>query len=245
MQTFLNDIGYEGLTDIEVIILDYFKENVKSLTYSSLSDICDRIFVSNASIIRFCQKIGFRGYNDFKYRLKMEFSRATFSNDLWTIIPRNTEVLKDFADSLKEEDMETICNYILTHKSIYIYGKNMSSIPARYLHSMLSTMDIRCIYINLHEFLVSLTSGIPEDSVLFLFTNYGKKESYGDVIKQCKSHNTKIVWMSSKEVDRSLIKKGDIYICAKEDNLEGSTLMTKMTSLLFVQFIIEMLINKR
>ena len=245
MKTFLNNISYENLTDTESVILDYFKENVKKVIYSSLSEICDELYVSNASIIRFCQKIGFRGYNDFKFKLKTDLSRSTFSSDFWTIIPQNTEVLKDFADSLNENQMNQICDYILTNKSIYIYGQNMSSFPAKYLYSMLLTMDIRCILINWHEFLISLSSTMPENSILILFTNYGDKKSYSSVIEQCRKRNIKIIWISSKEIDFSLVQEDDIYICANEVTISTNALMTKMTSLLFVQIIIEMLMQKR
>ncbi|WP_161841609.1 MurR/RpiR family transcriptional regulator [Candidatus Enterococcus huntleyi] len=55
-----------NLTKLEKTIAEYFIENETTLRNESARSIADKLYVAPSTIIRFCQKIGFRGYNDFR-----------------------------------------------------------------------------------------------------------------------------------------------------------------------------------
>lgn len=241
MKSFLNTVDVNNLTSSEQIIYQYFKDNLHSIIYLSLSDICKELYVSNATVIRFCQKIGFKGFNELKFQLKNELNLTNKSTNAWDTIPHRASILKDFIDDINDKIIEQICSEIKNHKSIYIYGRNISSLPAKYLQSMLNTMDIPCIYIDWIDFLSALSKSFPDNAVLFIFTNYGDKSIYAPIVKQCHERHVKIIWISSTDLDSSLLNSNDIYISTHEVELESPPLLTKLTSFLLVQFIIEYL----
>lgn len=241
MKSFLNTVDVNNLTSSEQIIYQYFKDNLHSIIYLSLSDICKELYVSNATVIRFCQKIGFKGFNELKFQLKNELNLTNKSTNAWDTIPHRASILKDFIDDINDKIIEQICSEIKNHKSIYIYGRNMSSLPAKYLQSMLNTMDIPCIYIDWIDFLSALSKSFPDNAVLFIFTNYGDKSIYAPIVKQCHERHVKIIGISSTDLDPSLLNSNDIYISTHEVELESPPLLTKLTSFLLVQFIIEYL----
>ena len=241
MKSFLGTVDVNILTSSEQIIYQYFKDNLHSIIYLSLSDICKELYVSNATVIRFCQKIGFKGFNELKFQLKNELNLTNKSTNAWDTIPHRASILKDFIDDINDKIIEQICSEIKNHKSIYIYGRNMSSLPAKYLQSMLNTMDIPCIYIDWIDFLSALSKSFPDNAVLFIFTNYGDKSIYAPIVKQCHERHVKIIWISSTDLDPSLLNSNDIYISTHEVELESPPLLTKLTSFLLVQFIIEYL----
>lgn len=241
MKSFLNTVDVNNLTSSEQIIYQYFKDNLHSIIYLSLSDICKELYVSNATVIRFCQKIGFKGFNELKFQLKNELNLTNKPTNAWDTIPHRASILKDFIDDINDKIIEQICSEIKNHKSIYIYGRNMSSLPAKYLQSMLNTIDIPCIYIDWIDFLSALSKSFPDNAVLFIFTNYGDKSIYAPIVKQCHERHVKIIWISSTDLDSSLLNSNDIYISTHEVELESPPLLTKLTSFLLVQFIIEYL----
>lgn len=53
----LHQIDTTDFSENELLILEYFIAHEKSLPYMSLNDICKDLFISNATIVRFCQKI--------------------------------------------------------------------------------------------------------------------------------------------------------------------------------------------
>ena len=54
------------LSESELIIAQYLMENYRDFQNLSTRELAKRTFTSSAAIIRFCQKLGFKGYTDFK-----------------------------------------------------------------------------------------------------------------------------------------------------------------------------------
>lgn len=241
MKTFLNQIDSSNFSENDKLILDYFIQNKNQLPYLSLSDICKDLYLSNATIVRFCQKLGFKGFNELKFTLRNELhSSLDFSNS-WQILQRRTAVYKDFIDNIDSAKIKDICSQILESDSLYIYGRNMSSLPAKYLYSMLNSMDIPCIYIDWIDFLRALSKSLPENATLIIFTNYGERSVYQNIINSCHQSHTHIIWISSSEIDPFMLMPSDTYIWTQELPLEHVHLRTKMTSFLVVQIIVESL----
>ena len=64
------------LTDTELEILEYFEKNIHRRMFSSLNQVSGELYTSNATIVRFCKKLGLRGYNEFKYQVRRELEEA-------------------------------------------------------------------------------------------------------------------------------------------------------------------------
>ena len=58
----------------EVILADYIRNHPQELINQSVSDFADLTYVSKSSVVRFCQKLGFKGYADFKIQLATEMN---------------------------------------------------------------------------------------------------------------------------------------------------------------------------
>lgn len=62
----------EILSSTEIIVADYLIENYRDLPNLSTRELAKRTFTSSAAIVRFCQKLGFEGYTDFKLSFMAE-----------------------------------------------------------------------------------------------------------------------------------------------------------------------------
>lgn len=117
MKSFLDTVDVNILTSSEQIIYQYFKDHLNNIVYLSLSDICKELYVSNATVIRFCQKLGFKGFNELKFQLKNELNLTNKSTNAWDTIPHRTSILKDFIDNIDDKIIEQICSEIKNHKA--------------------------------------------------------------------------------------------------------------------------------
>lgn len=239
MKTFLNSINKKNLTSSEVQILEYLQNNIDSIHYMSLNDLCKVLYVSNATIVRFCQKIGLNGFNELKFKLKTDLNSTSALSDPLHVLSQQTATLKDFIQSIDNNTVEEIIQLIQSKESIYIYGRGISSLPAKYLYSMLNSMDIPCIFIDWIDSFKALSESITNNSLLFIFTNIGEKNIYKDIIQQYHTRSTKIIWISSTDVDESLIYSNDIYIHTREE-----TFQNKMNTFAFVQILTDYIRTK-
>lgn len=65
----LEKAHFAPLTEMEQNILTYFENNLSSAVYMNLITVTE-LYTSNATIVRFCKKLGLNGFNEFKYQLK-------------------------------------------------------------------------------------------------------------------------------------------------------------------------------
>jgi len=57
---------YSSLPPSEKKVADYVLENPENIIYLSVSELADKVNVSDSTIIRFCKNVGFKGYQEFK-----------------------------------------------------------------------------------------------------------------------------------------------------------------------------------
>ena len=68
----LDQLKNRKYTETEQEVIDYLLDHLDELDDLSISDLTKRSYSSNATIIRLCQKNGYRGYKDFKVDLLKE-----------------------------------------------------------------------------------------------------------------------------------------------------------------------------
>lgn len=67
--------------DLDMKIYDYIIANSIEVTYMSIRELAKEIPTSTASIIRFCKKMGYDGFNDFKYAFRLSMKKdITYRN---------------------------------------------------------------------------------------------------------------------------------------------------------------------
>lgn len=60
---------YGNMTSVERNIADYVRSNLKDIPYLSIKELSSLCGASEASVLRFCKTIGFKGYRDFTISL--------------------------------------------------------------------------------------------------------------------------------------------------------------------------------
>ncbi len=72
--------GKKKLTDSEKQIADFIENNPRIVVNLSLEELSEKCYVSQASIIRLCKKLGTKGFADFKIKLASELSSFVLQN---------------------------------------------------------------------------------------------------------------------------------------------------------------------
>ena len=97
------------LTASEQLLLDYIIEDPKRCIHQNLKEICEQLYISNATIVRFCQKIGFCGFNEFKFELRSQLE--SHREDLLpgdAIFDAQLSMFKDYIRSVPFDQLEQI-----------------------------------------------------------------------------------------------------------------------------------------
>ncbi|MBS5983912.1 MAG: MurR/RpiR family transcriptional regulator [Clostridium butyricum] len=68
-------------TRLELEIIEYITENFKKILHMTADELGAVTYTSTSSIIRLCQKLGFKGYKEFKVQLAIEINSFNLSEE--------------------------------------------------------------------------------------------------------------------------------------------------------------------
>ncbi|MDO5551271.1 MAG: MurR/RpiR family transcriptional regulator, partial [Lachnospiraceae bacterium] len=72
----LDDAIIKSLTNNELNILKYVYAHTDDILNMSIHELAKQVSYSSATILRFCKKLGYSGYAEFKYELYKETKRS-------------------------------------------------------------------------------------------------------------------------------------------------------------------------
>lgn len=235
------------LTESETEILSYFENHLPHSVYMNLSSLCAELYTSNATIVRFCQKLGLKGYNEFKYQVRNELEQLhapSFSGS--GLIAHSIALFKDNIEAIDVTKLEAITGLLTSDRPIYIYGSNLSSLAAKYLQTILNTLDYPSILIEWQRLLSGLAYGISSDAVLFIITAHGDAERYLPVFLRAKEQDAVTILLTCEE-NSPLIPLSTIYICTNDINEEYHhvDINPRLGIFTIVQLLIELIAQKK
>ncbi|MGN0372401.1 MAG: MurR/RpiR family transcriptional regulator [Enterocloster sp.] len=209
-----------ALTDTEEEILTYFEAHLPSAIHTGLNELSAELYTSNATIVRFCQKLGLRGFNEFKYQVRNELKEQK-SPDLSAddMISHSLALFKDNMDAIDTEKLEQIANLLTGDAPVYIYGSYLSSLAARYLQTVMNTLDYPSILIEWQRLLNGLIYEITAGSILLIITAHGDADRYLPVFQRARERNAVTILLTCEE-DSPLIPYSTIWMCTNDKNEE-------------------------
>ncbi len=139
---------YSAFTQIEKGIADFFIANTEDIDFSSKA-ISAKLFVSEASLSRFAQKCGFKGYREFIYQYKQGLNNVKTVDSTSGMLVLNTyqELLNKTYSLLDKSQLDRIVGYLIEAKRIFACGKGSSGFVASEMESrfMRTGLDIDSI----------------------------------------------------------------------------------------------------
>jgi DNA-binding MurR/RpiR family transcriptional regulator len=175
------------------LIAKYVLENYDKAAYMTASKLGSIVNVSESTVVRFADELGFSGYPEFQHSLQeivrtklTSFQRIEVTNNLigdgdilTKVMSSEIEKIRHTLDELDREAFDVAVDKIISAKNIYILGVRSSSYLAGFLN-----YNLRMIFDNVRH--VQTTSGaemfeqimsIGKDDVMIAisFPRYSKR----------------------------------------------------------------------
>lgn len=132
---------YNSFTKKEKKIADYVLNN-SNVIYMSITELAEACDVGETTIIRFCRKLGTKGYQEFKLVLAREMVSPEEDvhqnigplDDLESIIKKTTQAnisaIEDTVKVVSSDELDKAINAILNADKVDIYGVGASAFTA-------------------------------------------------------------------------------------------------------------------
>ena len=182
----------DQMSAIERRIADFVLDNAQLLRDYSSQQLANALGISQSSVVKFCQKLGFKGYPDLKYSVGEAIARADNGDDtrdsgappapppdagmeLWL---RKSQAEEETRSINPPELLEAVVAALLGASAggkVFIIGLGEDDIPARAIALRLSLLGILTVHnFDTAHMTASVSAAGPGD-VLLVFSEHGKQ----------------------------------------------------------------------
>lgn len=195
-------VNITNFTESDFRILEFIKQQGIEITKMKLKEVSSQLFLSDVVVVRFCQKIGLSGFNELKYAIKYEkHIKEREELRLRQHVDRQIISLRSFLDDSEFESIKPVISLIESKSPLYIYGRSLSAIPARYLQTVLTTLNRRCTLIEDLHLLNGLSCTMDEGSILIIFSAKADINHYLEPLSNSKERGIVTVLVTANNPD--------------------------------------------
>lgn len=149
---------YNSFSKTEKKVADYLLENYSKVIYMSVTEFAENCDVGETTIIRFCRKIGLKGYQEFKLILAREMvnpedevhENVNAYDHIDDIIKKitfvNKQAIEDTTKLLSHAQLENAVKAIINASKVDIYGVGASAFTAGDAKYKFMRIGINCEY---------------------------------------------------------------------------------------------------
>lgn len=169
----LNLLSRNNFSKSEYKIVEYIEANPNKIEALTINQLALEVNTSVATVLRFCQKLGYSGFKEFKFAFAKEFtepSKGSYYQNLGKTI--------SLLPNTSQKEINTFIK-ALTNKSInLILGVYYSGIPAQFLSNGLIDLGYKSICATSTTTGEHLLNIANKDSTIVVFSINGLFEKY-------------------------------------------------------------------
>ncbi|RAP77728.1 MurR/RpiR family transcriptional regulator [Paenibacillus montanisoli] len=248
---------YSSFTRAEQKVADAVREDPEAAVLSTVTDLSEKSGVGDTSVIRFCRKLGFRGYHEFKLSLAQDLVYSpVHSNDAIEngddfmsvarkITQHHTRYLQDTLELIDESDLTRSVDQLTSGKKIYIFGVGNSGITALDAHHRFIRIGLSAEVQTESHMIAMYGSLIGADSVVLGISTSGSTKDLVDPIKQAKRNGATIICLTS-HLKSPITRHADtvLLVPAIESPFEGGALSTKITQIHLMEILTNLIMMR-
>ncbi len=258
----LDTIGalYDSMTKTEKIIANMLLASPMLFSDSSLADIAKRLNVGEATFIRFCRTLGFKGFSDFKLALSIEL--ATNNKPQSDLLDSHIQledsletISKKLANSLQKVVAETmnlidynqlalVVEAIRNADRLFLFGMGSSGITAIDAKNKFMRIGIQVdASANNHFMYMQASLARPTDVVIGI-SHSGYSQEIIETLRIAKSNNATTVAITHN-MRTPLTSVADYVLTNgnRQEALQGDSIGTKIAQLFVLDLIYAALVQ--
>ncbi len=139
------ELAKEHCTKSERKILEQLESiSSQELIGYSITEIAEKVEVGEATFLRFCRKLGYKGFQHFKLALSMEMEAGANENMsmIGSLAQKMTDSIHIAQNEIEEEVLKEISQRILGARRLCVFGIGHSSLTAQLLKLRLIKLGI-------------------------------------------------------------------------------------------------------
>lgn len=252
---------YASLTKTEKKIADELLAKPDVVQQSSLAQLAEYFAVGEATLVRFCRTLGFKGFSDFKlaYSIEMATGSATpdevmleaeiSPNDNSRLIAQKlqtslTQVIGETIGLLDFQQLEAVVAAILKAKRVFLFGVGSSGITAEEAKNKLMRIGVPVDASGNNHFMYMQAALLNQTSVAIGISHSGYSQETANALQIAKEAGATTVAITHSM--RSPVTEYADFVLVngnKQGRLQGDSIGTKIAQLFILDLIYALLVQ--
>jgi DNA-binding MurR/RpiR family transcriptional regulator len=235
---------YKAMTKSEQKVADYVMNHTEEAVYLTVTDLAEKVSVGETTVLRFCRKLNYKGYQDFKLAVAQSQVASTEKLDreisdsdplgvvAAKITQQNTKTLTNTLELFQGEVLQKAIDLLSAAKSISFFGIGSSGFTAQDAEHRFMRMGFNVSYSADSHVMAMKASLVKEGDVVIGISTSGSTKDVVDTMRIAKDKEAKVVCITNH--GRSPITKyADVILLAasKESPLQGGAFSSKIAQL--------------
>lgn len=252
----------ESFTKNEKKISHYLLENIDEIKILNTYDLAVKCDVSQASVVRFAKKLGFKGFPEFKIALAGDLAMKNNEKEIQIIydeirVEDSTEILakkvvyeniksvKDTYKVLNFNEIEKAVEAIENTNRIFLLGAGFSGIIARDFQYKLWELGKNVIFETDQHIQLTNASTAQEGDVVFVISYSGQTLDIYQSLLEFKKKGVKVITLTKVAIN-PIKDIGDISLSTivEKSNLRSTSLSSRMAQLTVIDILYVKLIQR-
>lgn len=213
------------------------------IIFLSISDLASRLNVAEATLVRFCKKLGYNGFQDFKLHLSQEAGMMERHNADCTekrIAMQMIDAINETSRSINYNECLKIADRMIKSGKVCAFGVGNSAITAMEISNVLARIGIMVTYTPDPHLQAMITSNLGKGDTIILISVSGSTKDIIDVAQIAKKNGVRIVVITCYD-HSPLAKYADhiLFSTRREAAYEGGSVSTIVS----ISYIINVLYN--
>ncbi len=251
---------YFDLTHSEKKVADYVLGHRIDAQYMSISELAEECEVADATISRFCRRLGLPGYNAFK----LELARA--SMDARAALPRTPalsvssdgfaalckQVLGDNISALEQtfqlvdrEALRQAVDLLEQARRVACIGQGGSMVLAMEAWTLFSMVSSKFIYVPDSHLQINTLAGMEPDEAVLYFSYSGSTRDLQDALEVARTRQVPVILVSRFPKSPGGQQANVVLQCGvNESPLQPGSVSARMAQLLILDLLFQQLCSR-
>lgn len=211
-------------------IVQYIKKHTNDFIVMSAQELAKAIGTSDASIIRFAQKVGYSGLNELKYTMQKELNKNTSSSnhsDYSSLLQDVTLLLESLFQITNPTDMDTVRTMMLKARRIFIVGLNFNQNVAEIIAHKFMTLGLTIQALTNYDTLKLYCSLSNEEDLFITISLSGNHKQLSSILADFRKNGSGVILVSNYEKSLCASQARLILQIPKTDLLRNSNTISR------------------
>ena len=207
-------------------VADVILRQPEMAIYASVNEVAAACGVSEATVMRFCRILGFRGFQDFKISLARELvppphEEVTDGDDPANIVRKvfqaKRAALQDTLEVMEMGRMETACRLLLNANQVVVVAAGGSGTAATYAGARFLLLGLNArVYTDSHFMLMAAALLTREDVTLAVSKSGATRETL-ETVRAARENDARIIAVTNNPLS-PLARESDLVLATAARN---------------------------